>query len=141
MAAVLADTIAERKKVVVDTNTQGVAGNLLAAGAKSNTDTRSRNVALFKSSCTGQISTALVQHTTASSISKAGEWLFQELCRAMEIQCMLGACFLDIDGASACKKPIRLMHANFPHILDNCAACTHGVFSLEKLLVCPCFDR
>ncbi len=110
MAAVLADTIAERKKVVVDTNTQGVAGNLLAAGAKSNT--RSTDVALFKSSCAGQISTALVQHTTASRISKTGEWLYQRLCRAMEMQCMLGACFLGIDGASACKKALRWMHAD-----------------------------
>jgi hypothetical protein len=83
LAAVLADAVAERKKVVVDAYVQGVAGNLLADGAKSMK--RSSNVTIFKSSCSGRTSPALVQHTTASSFSKTGEWLFEDLCKAMDI--------------------------------------------------------
>ena len=38
---------------------------------------------------------------------------------------MLGACFLDIDGASACKKALRLMHADFPHVFGQ-LCCLHA---------------
>ena len=122
LTAVLADAIAERKRVIVDANIQGVAGNLLADGAKS--IKRSTNVTFFKSSCSGKISTALVQHTTASSISKTGEWLLEDICKALDI--CEGLIFLVcLDGAAACQKALRLLHVKYSHVFGQ-RCCLHA---------------
>jgi hypothetical protein len=108
--------------LVVDANIQGVAGNRLDDGAKS--VKRSSNVTLFKSSCSGEKMTALVQHTTASSVSKTGEWLFEDLCKAMDLR--EGLVFLIcLDGASACMKALCLFHTKFSYVCGQ-RCCLHG---------------
>ena len=119
----LQDARNDRDRVVKDIQQQCIAGNLMADCAKS--ISRTTNVTILKAFYRGNVSTALMKHTSGSFVAKTGEWLFNDL-RAVIESTRPGTVFVVIlDGASACMKAMRLLHEWSPAIFGH--RCTlHG---------------
>jgi hypothetical protein len=104
----LQDARNDRERVMKDIQQQCIAGNIMADCAKS--ISRTTNVTLLKAFYRGHISTALMKHTTGSSVSKTGEWIFNDLRQVIESTAPGTVFIVILDGASACLKALRLLH-------------------------------
>jgi hypothetical protein len=93
----LQDARNDRERVMKDIHQQCIAGNIMADCAKS--ISRTTNVTLLKAFYRGHVSTALMKHTSGSSVSKTGEWLFKDLREVIESMPPGSVFIVILDGA------------------------------------------